>query len=124
MFSNIRPSGILKLFITALLALGASLSMAAVDLNKGSQSELESVKGIGPAMSGRILDERKKSAFKDWDDFMSRVKGVKEASATRFSAGGLTGNGATYGGAAGKATKADMPEKADKADKADKTAKK
>ncbi|MDP4302001.1 ComEA family DNA-binding protein [Leptothrix discophora] len=105
-----------KFLIATLLALFTGLSMAAVDLNKGSQAELESVKGIGPAMSGRILDERKKSVFKDWDDFMSRVKGVKTASATRFSAAGLTVNGTTYpGGAGGAAAK---PDKADKSDKA------
>ncbi|MGY0197722.1 ComEA family DNA-binding protein [Leptothrix sp. BB-4] len=107
---------IFKFLSACLLALSAGLCMAAVDLNKGTQSELESVKGIGPAMSGRILDERKKGAFKDWDDFMGRVKGVKTASATRFSSAGLTVNGSAY--AAGKA------EKADKADKAEKPAKK
>ncbi|RZS47552.1 ComEA family DNA-binding protein [Sphaerotilus mobilis] len=110
-------SSLFKFLIAALLSLGASLCMAAVDLNKGTQSELESVKGIGPAMSGRILDERKKGTFKDWDDFMARVKGVKTASATRFSAAGLTVNGAAFGGTPAK-------EKADPAAKVDKTAKK
>jgi competence protein ComEA len=102
-----------KFLMAALLALFTGLAMAAVDLNKGTQAELESVKGIGPAMSGRILDERKKSAFKDWDDFMSRVKGVKAASATKFSAAGLTVNGATYSGAAA-AGKSAAPEKSAK----------
>jgi competence protein ComEA len=127
MFSNLRLTGIFKAFLVALLACGASLCMAAVDLNKGTQSELESVKGIGPAMSGRILDERKKGTFKDWDDFMARVKGVKTASATRFSAAGLTVNGATYGGGPGQdkaSDKAEKPEKAEKAEKAERPAKK
>lgn len=123
MFSIFRLTGIFKGFLVALLACGASLCMAAVDLNKGTQSELESVKGIGPAMSGRILDERKKGTFKDWDDFMARVKGVKTASATRFSAAGLTINGATYGGGPGQ-DKAGKPEMTEKPEKPEKPAKK
>lgn len=111
MFSNFSLTCVFKALLGTLLACAASLCMAAVDLNKGTQSELESVKGIGPAMSGRILDERKKGPFKDWDDFMGRVKGVKAASATRFSAAGLTVNGATYGAAGGADKAADKPEK-------------
>lgn len=83
-----------------LLALVASLSaavcFAAVDLNKAGAAELDSIKGIGPAMSGKILDERKKGNFKDWNDFVTRVKGVGEANAAKFSAEGLTVNGAAF----------------------------
>ena len=43
---------------------------AAVEANKANQAELETVKGIGPALTKRILDERKKSAFKDWGDLI------------------------------------------------------
>jgi competence protein ComEA len=115
-------STMFKLLIATLLALMTGLCMAAVDLNKGTQSELESVKGIGPAMSGRILDERKKGPFKDWDDFMGRVKGVKSASATRFSSAGLTVNGSAYTASAAtseSATKARSSAKVAKAGKTD-----
>ena len=40
-----------KQFILALGALVAATAFAAVDVNKASQAELESVKGIGPALS-------------------------------------------------------------------------
>ena len=43
------------------------------------------IKGIGPVDLGKILDERKKGEFKDWND-LSRVKGVGERSAAKFSA--------------------------------------
>jgi competence protein ComEA len=85
-----------------LLVLMSSLSIAAVDLNKANQADLESIKGIGPAMSTRILDERKKSDFKDWLDFVDRVKGVGPGNAAKFSDAGLTVNGAPY--APGSAT--------------------
>jgi competence protein ComEA len=98
-----------KLLMGLLLALMSSLSFAAVDLNKASQADLESIKGIGPAMSTRILDERKKSDFKDWLDFVDRVKGVGPGNASKFSEAGLTVNGASY--AAGGATPAKSAKK-------------
>ena len=88
----------LKKLFAALLALLAAAAFAATDVNKADQAELEAVKGIGPALSQRLLDERKKSAFKDWPDVIERVKGIGNGNAARFSAGGLTVNGSTYAG--------------------------
>ncbi|WP_119153050.1 ComEA family DNA-binding protein [Caldimonas tepidiphila] len=90
----------------ALLYVLAANAFAAVDLNKADQAQLESVKGIGPAMSARILDERKKGDFKDWNDFMVRVKGVGPANAAKFSESGMTVNGAALPQAAAPATAA------------------
>ncbi len=87
-----------KTLLATILALFAAVAMAAVDINKADQAELESVKGIGPAMSGRMLDERKKGTFKDWDDLITRVKGVGPGNAGKFSEGGLTVNGGGYKG--------------------------
>jgi competence protein ComEA len=119
------------------LAFFAAMSLvaafAAVDVNKASDAELDGIKGIGPATSKQITAERKKGEFKNWDDFITRVKGVGEKNAAKFSAEGLTVGGAAYTGpgaadakAKAKTAKADV--KADtKADaktdgkKADKT---
>lgn len=90
----------LKKLLSALLAFWFVAAVAAVDVNKADQATLESVKGIGPGLSTRLLDERKKSPYKDWDDLIGRVKGVGEGNAQRFSDAGLTVNGATYGPAA------------------------
>lgn len=79
------------------LSLFATLAMAAVDVNKADQAALESVKGIGPALSAKILAERKTGAFKDWPDLMERIVGVGPKSAARLSQGGLTVNGAAFG---------------------------
>lgn len=87
---------ILKSLIAAALALSSALAFAAVDVNKASQAELESVKGIGPSMSTKIIDARKTGAFKDWTDLQSRVKGVGTGNAAKFSADGLTVNGAAF----------------------------
>ena len=49
-----------KKFLAVLAMLFAAAAFAAVDVNKASQAELEGLKGIGPAIAGKILDERKK----------------------------------------------------------------
>ncbi|TWO72034.1 helix-hairpin-helix domain-containing protein [Caenimonas sedimenti] len=83
--------------LLAVLALTfAGSAFAAADVNKASAAELDGIKGIGPALSGRILDERKKGAFKDWNDLMARVKGVKEGAAAKYSKEGLTVNGEAF----------------------------
>ena len=88
------------LAVTAML--WAAAAFAAVDVNKAGEADLDGIKGIGPAMSKRILDERKKGSFKDWDDFMTRVKGVGQGNAAKFSAEGLTVNGAAFSKTAAK----------------------
>jgi len=85
-----------KLF--ALLAVCATCAFAGTDINTADQATLESVKGIGTDLSSRILEERKKAPFTDWADLMRRVKGIGASTATRFSAAGLSVNGAPYEG--------------------------
>ena len=88
-----------KSILAALAALTLAVTAhAAVDANQASQAELEAVKGIGPTLSTSIVGERKKGEFKDWSDFMGRVKGVGERSAAKFSEGGLTVHGKRYAG--------------------------
>lgn len=89
----------LKKLFALMLMLYAAACFAAVDVNKANAAELDSVKGIGPSISTRILDERKKGEFKNWDDLISRVKGMGEKSAAKFSTAGLTVGGAAYKGA-------------------------
>ena len=86
----------LKKILVILAMLYAAVAYAAVDVNKATATELDSVKGIGPVMSKRILDERKKGEFKNWDDLMGRVKGIAPISAAKFSAAGLTVNGTEF----------------------------
>ena len=86
----------LKKILALVVMLYATLSFAAVDVNKATAAELDSIKGIGPATSTKIMDERKKGNFKDWNDFIERVKGVGEGNAAKFSSEGLTINGAAF----------------------------
>jgi competence protein ComEA len=112
----------LKKILAIMAMLFAAASWAAVDANKASDAELDAVRGVGPSLSKRIIEERKKGGdFKDWPDLMSRVKGVKEKAAAKLSAEGLTVNGQSFGGAA-PATKVAKSES--KKEKAEGTAKK
>ncbi len=94
-----------------LLAFFAAMSLvaafAAVDVNKASEADLDGIKGIGPVTSKLILSERKKGEFKNWEDFVTRVKGVGDKNAAKFSAEGLTVGGAAYTGAGAAKAKAD-----------------
>jgi competence protein ComEA len=104
-----------------ILAFFAAMSLvaafAAVDVNKGSEAELDGIKGIGPATSKQIIAERKKAEFKNWDDLISRVKGLGDKTAAKLSEGGLTVGGASYKPAAdakkAAAAPAAAPAKAD-----------
>lgn len=77
-----------RLFITALLALSGAAW--ALDVNKANEAELDSIKGLGPSSTARILAARAQGPFKDWVDLMQRVKGIKPATAAKLSAAGLT----------------------------------
>ncbi len=85
-----------SLVIAAFASFAAIAAQAAVDVNKANQAELESIKGIGPGLSTKILDARKTGAFKDWSDLLDRVSGVGPGNATRFSQAGLTVGNAGY----------------------------
>lgn len=87
----------------AALLFNLSAQAASVDANRASQSELESVKGIGPGMATKILAERKKGHFKDWNDLVDRIHGVGPGNAAKFSTQGLTVNGTGYSTVAGTA---------------------
>ena len=76
--------------------LGCGTAWAQVDINHASEAELDGIRGIGPATTRRILQERERRPFTDWADLVARVRGVGRASAASFSAQGFTVNGLPY----------------------------
>lgn len=100
----------IKKLMLAVAALVASMGIACaqVDVNKADAAALDSVKGVGPAMSKQILDARTKGGdFKDWADFQKRVKGVGDKRAAKLSEAGLQVNGKAKEGAPMAAKTAD-----------------
>lgn len=92
MFS-IRQALVAAIAFTAFSAFNA---FAAVEANQASPTELQTVRGIGPSLSTKIVQARKTAAFKNWTDMVERVQGVGPASAARLSQAGLTVAGATF----------------------------
>jgi competence protein ComEA len=102
-----------KILAVVALLFYTALALAAVDVNKASEAQLDSVKGIGPGTSKLILEERKKGEFKSWDDFITRVKGVGEMRAKNLSEAGLTVGGKAYQPTAAGANKDDKAARRD-----------
>ena len=92
-------------FIALLAAVFAFQAFAAVNVNQASQAELETVKGIGPGLSSKIVKARQTAEFKSWGDLVERVSGIGPGNAARFSKAGLTVSGAAYEGQATPTTK-------------------
>ena len=88
------------MFAVAAMIASMGFAFAQVDVNKGDAAALDSIKGVGPAMSKAILDERSKGEFKDWADFQKRVKGVGDKRAMKLSEAGLQVSGKSMDGAA------------------------
>ena len=88
----------LLLAIATMVAL-MGFAYAQVDVNKADQAALDGVKGIGPAKSKVIIDERTKGGqFKDWADFEKRVKGIGAKNSVKLSQAGLQVNGQSKSG--------------------------
>lgn len=74
----------------------ASSSAFALDINQANEAELDSIKGMGPALSAKVIKARTQGPFKDWPDLMQRVSGIRQNKAQQFSKEGLTVNGETF----------------------------
>ena len=85
-----------KQFLAFFAALSVTAAFATIDINQASEAELDGLKGVGPATSRLIVEERNKSEFKSWADFIGRIKGLGDKSAAKLSAQGLTVGGAAY----------------------------
>lgn len=101
-----------KKLIAFAAMMAATLAFAAVDVNKATSAELDSIKGIGPGTADKIMKARAAGDFKDWGDLEKRVAGIKDKRAVKLSAAGLTVGGASFAGAAPAAPAAG--KKADK----------
>lgn len=79
--------------VSGCLACWISTSGHALELNQANVAELDSLRGMGPALSAQVLAEREHKAFDSWADFRARVSGIGPAKIKQFAAQGLTING-------------------------------
>ena len=74
----------------------AHLSVFALEINQANEAELDSIKGMGPAMTRKVLNARAEKPFINWKDLMSRVTGIGKNKAQQFSDQGVLVNGLTF----------------------------
>lgn len=77
------------------------LAGAAQDVNTATRAELERLQGLGVATTERILRARGERPFRDWDDLVARVAGLRGKRAELLARQGLTVNGRRLSGTEG-----------------------
>lgn len=92
-----------KILFGLLSLVVVSASFAAVDINTATVADLDSIKGIGPSTSAKMLEARKTAPFKNWDDLIQRVPGIGDKRAAKLSSEGLTVNGSAFSSGAAPA---------------------
>ena len=76
--------------VLAVSPLGAAIA-SPINVNTASQSELESIKGIGPSKAKTIIAERLDGGhFQDANDLQKRVRGIGMKSVEKMVDNGLT----------------------------------
>ena len=91
---NLRSTSFMRnALVSTVLAL-SSLGLATaspINVNTATQSELESIKGIGPSKAKTIIAERLDGGhFQDANDLQKRVRGIGMKSVEKMVDNGLT----------------------------------
>lgn len=92
-FSNKSVGVIRSLLACAALAISSIglVNASPINVNTATQSELESIKGIGPSKAKTIIAERLDGGhFQDANDLQKRVRGIGMKSVEKMVDNGLT----------------------------------
>ena len=92
-FSNKSVGVIRSLLTCAALAISSIglVNASPINVNTATQSELESIKGIGPSKAKTIIAERLDGGhFQDANDLQKRVRGIGMKSVEKMVDNGLT----------------------------------
>jgi competence protein ComEA len=87
-----RMNQLLKSLVFSVLLAASGLAAATpINVNTATQSELESIKGIGPSKAKTIIAERLDGGhFQDANDLQKRVRGIGMKSVEKMVDNGLT----------------------------------
>jgi competence protein ComEA len=88
--------GLSRVWLSAVVALVCFNTALALVINQANEAELDSVKGMGPALNAKVLKARTQGLFKDWNDLVQHISGIRQNKATQFSEQGLTVNGQAF----------------------------
>jgi competence ComEA-like helix-hairpin-helix protein len=90
----VKVQGFVRAVAVALTFLTSSMGLSQaspINVNTATQSELESIKGIGPAKAKTIIAERLDGGhFQDANDLQKRVRGIGMKSVEKMVDNGLT----------------------------------
>ena len=79
------------------ILLGCSLTDAqTVQLESAREMDLDGLRGLWPATTHRILQERERLPFGNWRELMQRVPGIGPKKAAQLSEQGLRVQGQPY----------------------------
>jgi competence protein ComEA len=80
-----------SLVFSVLVAVSGLAAASPINVNTATQSELESIKGIGPSKAKTIIAERLDGGhFQDANDLQKRVRGIGMKSVEKMVDNGLT----------------------------------
>ena len=104
-------AGLVASCLVGLVALSWPSSAGAVDINRATTDQLQTIKGIGPRMAANIIAERTSGGpFASLEEMAVRVRGIGAKSIIRLRAGGLKVTAPVRGGASSAGT-AMMPRR-------------
>ncbi len=87
----------MKHLIGGWLLCAASLAWTqTLEIGQARESDLDGLRGLGPATTRLILQERERQAFSNWKDLMQRVAGIGPKKAAQLSSQGLRVQGQPY----------------------------
>jgi competence protein ComEA len=78
-----------RAIVAIALGIGFAGAAIALDANTATQAELETIRGVGPALSARIVEARRARPFTDLDDLKARVRGIGDSNLRRMREAGL-----------------------------------
>lgn len=84
-----NPGRALRAIAAIALGIGFAGVANALDANTATQAELETIPGVGPALSARIVEARRAQPFTDLDDLKARVRGIGDSNLRRMREAGL-----------------------------------
>ena len=80
-----------SLVFSGILAVSGLVAASPINVNTATQTELESIKGIGPSKAKTIIAERLDGGhFQDANDLQKRVRGIGMKSVEKMVDNGLT----------------------------------
>jgi len=93
---GLRENNMKHRFALVLLLAARLASAQTLDVAQAREIDLDGLRGLGPATTRLILQERERQPFRDWKDLMQRTPGIGPRKAAQLSEQGLRVQGQPY----------------------------